>query len=76
MVGVWASGKERPVMVCHWLDAFVLANACSLFPEGTHSTSIFRKSEKAMTNTSIICPIMTKRTCDNGRLPVSLYPRL
>lgn len=47
-------------MVCHQLDAFVLANACSLCPEGSHLISIFRKSEKAMTNNSIIFLFMPK----------------
>lgn len=55
IAGPGASGKERPVMVCHQLDAFVLASACSLFQEGSHLTSIFSKPEKVMTSTLIIC---------------------
>lgn len=60
IAGPGASGKERSVMVCHQLDAFVLASACSLFQEGSHLTSIFSKPEKVMTSTLIICLLMPK----------------
>lgn len=47
-------------MMCHQFDAFVLANACSLCPEGIHLTLNFMKSEEAVTNDSIICLFMPK----------------
>lgn len=60
IAGPGASGKELPVVVCHQLDAFVLASACSLLQEGSHLTSIFSKPEKVMTSTLIICLLMSK----------------